>query len=67
MVDDSNGYGTPTRRDYMGDAGTVVVGGLFAGCAGSGSSSTPQAGSAETATGIETETAVDGGSYTVDI
>ncbi|MDS0294604.1 ABC transporter substrate-binding protein [Halogeometricum luteum] len=64
MSEDIGGRGAPTRRDYVKYGGTVVGGGLLAGCSGqSGSGSTP----VETNTDAGTETTTDDGGYTVEL
>ena len=40
MADDSSGYESPTRRDYMKYGSAVISGGLLAGCAGQSESGT---------------------------
>jgi iron complex transport system substrate-binding protein len=56
MEDDPATYGTPTRRDYVKYGGTVIGGGLVAGCTGrSDSGSTPESTSTETSDTTETD------------
>jgi ABC-type Fe3+-hydroxamate transport system substrate-binding protein len=52
MADDATGREAPTRRDYLTYGGTVVVGGLLAGCVGGsspGAEATPEATETEAA------------------
>ncbi|GAA0291936.1 ABC transporter substrate-binding protein [Halarchaeum salinum] len=55
---------SPTRRDYMTYGGSVLAGGLLAGCTGGGSESGPTETSAETSSETTTTT-TDDDSYSV--
>ncbi|MFC7098552.1 ABC transporter substrate-binding protein [Halobaculum marinum] len=69
MSDDETTTGAPTRRDYVKYGAAVATGGLFAGCAASGTespaSSTEPTGT-ESPTAADTDTATDG-SYSVEL
>jgi iron complex transport system substrate-binding protein len=57
MSKDDNGS-TPTRRKYVKYGGTLLGGGLLAGCTGNGQSeSTPEETTTETHTSVETTNA----------
>jgi iron complex transport system substrate-binding protein len=59
MSRETDGRGTPTRRDYLTYGGVVIGGGLLAGCIGdSGSGSTPESSATPTET-TPTETDTD--------
>jgi iron complex transport system substrate-binding protein len=65
---DNGRSAAPTRRDYVKYGGTVIGGGLLAGCSGQAESgATPESTSTGTATATETEPATDDGSYTVEM
>jgi ABC-type Fe3+-hydroxamate transport system substrate-binding protein len=60
MSEDNGGHEAPTRRDYMKYGGTVVGGGLLAGCAGqSDSGSTPTETETDESSDTETSTPED--------
>jgi hypothetical protein len=62
MADDSSHHGAPTRREYVRYGGTVIGGGLLAGCAGqSDSRSTPTEAETDKSTPTETSTPEDDG------
>ncbi|SIR64869.1 iron complex transport system substrate-binding protein [Haladaptatus litoreus] len=64
MSDDSSGHETPTRRDYMKYGGTVIGGGLLAGCTGD----SPETDTSTDETTIEeADTSTEDGSNTVEM
>jgi ABC-type Fe3+-hydroxamate transport system substrate-binding protein len=67
MADDSSPHGAPTRREYVKYGGTVIGGGLLAGCAGQGDGgSTPTETETDESTATESSTPEDQ-SYSVTI
>ncbi len=74
MADNDDCRSGPTRRDYVKFGGTVLGGGLLAGCAGGGSDATTTASDAVSTTEAETkevtetpETETSDGSYSVSM
>ena len=83
MADDVTGREAPTRRDALRYGGAVVGGGLLAGCTGQSATgpaeadtdedstaigtATPESTNTDSTTPVETETATDDGSYTVEM
>jgi iron complex transport system substrate-binding protein len=72
MADDAGDHEALMRRDYIKYSGAVISGGLLAGCAGNGNSSSGTTNSTKTTTETTTETTAEtttteGGSYSVTI
>ncbi|WP_313693842.1 ABC transporter substrate-binding protein [Halorarum halobium] len=65
MGSEADDEGAPTRRDCVKYGGTVIGGGLFAGCTGDRAGSTPDSPATATDTATATGTAAGDESYTV--